>query len=507
MCILPSVSPTVAPTPAASTCPAQFLGPEQRQDLALQALGGTFTITSLAEQAGVSRKFVYQQIDVAQQALAEAFAAPAADDHDVLFQLPVTKKWLRQHVLSLLLNCRSSYRGVIDHFHDCLGRHIALGTIHNIVQDAIPRARACNTQASLTAIQFGLVDEIFQAQQPVLVGVDAASTYCFLLSQEANRDGVTWGVRLLELQDRGLDPDAFLADFGSGLRAGCHLAFADTPCWGDVFHGLQQVVPVVSALENQAYAALAARDELERQAAAHQHRHGRANPSLIAKLTRAKAKAEQAIALADEVALLANWLREEVFALGGPACADRRVLYDFIVAELRVRAAHGGHRLRTLCTFLDNHRDQLLGFAAQLDRDLAELAQRFHVAVDTCRALLRLQQLSYANPRRWQGEAELRQQLHGRFHDLEEAVRQLAQRTVRASSLVENVNSRLRNYFTLRRHLGADYLALLQFFFNHRRFDRSECPARAGKSPAELLTGQTHPHWLTLLGYQPFSPN
>jgi hypothetical protein len=74
----------------------------------VQALGGTFTITSVAEQAGVSRTFVYQPIDVAPQALAEAFAAPAADDPDVLFPLPVTKKWLRQHVLSLLLNCRSS---------------------------------------------------------------------------------------------------------------------------------------------------------------------------------------------------------------------------------------------------------------------------------------------------------------------------------------------------------------------------------------------------------------
>ena len=37
------------------------------------------------------------------------------------------------------------------------------------------------------------------------------------------------------------------------------------------------------------------------------------------------------------------------------------------------------------------------------------------------------------------------------------------------------------------RHL--DYLALLQFFLNHRRFLRSERPERVGKSPAELLGG------------------
>ena len=70
--------------------------------------------------------------------------------------------------------------------------------------------------------------------------------------------------------------------------------------------------------------------------------------------------------------------------------------------------------------------------------------------VDTLRELLRVQYLSSSNPQRWQREAELRQQLHERFYDINEAVREVAHRTVRASSLVENLNSRLRNYFTLR---------------------------------------------------------
>lgn len=502
-----AVEANLATVRVATACPAQCMRPEERQALALQALGGTCTITSLAAEADVSRKFVHQQVDIAQQALDQAFAAPADDDDEILFHLPVTKRWLRQNVLSLLLNCRSCYRGLINHFHDCLGCHVSLGTIHNIVQDAVARARGINEQQALDTIDCGLLDEIFQAQRPVLVGVDAASTYCFLLSQEIQRDGETWGVRLLELQERGLDPDAFVADFGSGLRAGCHVAFADTPCWGDVFHGLQKVVPVVSALENQAYEAIAGRDHLERQAATHQQRQGRANPSLTSKLTHAKPKEGQAIALADEIIILTDWLREDVFALAGPACDDRRVLYDFIVAELRDRAPLCAHRLNPLCTFLDNHRDQLLGFAEKLDGDLAELATRFQVSVDALRELLRLQHLSYANPDRWQREAKLRPQLHGRFYEISEAVREVADRTVRASSLVENLNSRLRNYFTLRRHLGADYLALLQFFLNYRRFDRSECPERVGKSPAELLTGQAHPHWLALLGYQPFSRN
>ena len=48
---------------------------------------------------------------------------------------------------------------------------------------------------------------------------------------------------------------------------------------------------------------------------------------------------------------------------------------------------------------------------------------------------------------------------------------------------------------------------LLRFFLNHRRFLRSECPHRVGKSPPELLTGQPHQHWLELLGYERFQRN
>jgi hypothetical protein len=90
------------------------------------------------------------------------------------------------------------------------------------------------------------------------------------------------------------------------------------------------------------------------------------------------------------------------------------------------------------------------------------------------------------------------------FATAETAVRSILDEVVRASSMVENFNSRLRNYFFLRKSIGPDYLILLRFFLNHRRFMRSECPHRVGKSPAELLAGNSHPHWLEMLGYQRF---
>ena len=293
----------------------------------------------MARQHQVSRKFLYQQADTATHALSHAFdRAPATED--VLF-----------------------------------------GTVHNIVHSVVEPARAISRQCDLAGVRIGAHDEIFQADHPVLVGVDTASTYCYLLSLEDHRDAVTWGVRLLELVDQGFDPDATVADAGSGLRAGQALALPEIPCRGDIFHVLRDLEQVVRSLANRAYGALEDTERRRQQLDSAQRHDGRGR--------------------------------------------------------------------------------------AQSIRSAAQLLRRARAAGDA-------------------------------------AVAALAQGTVRASSLVENLNSRLRSYFFLRLHLGSDYLALLQFFLNHRKLERSDRPERVGKTPAELLTGQSHPHWLEMLGYTRF---
>jgi hypothetical protein len=506
------------PTPAVAalqqaipnSCPAKALPPSQRLQIGLQALAGTQTITDLADDFDVSRKFVYRQAATAQVALADAFAAPAADDA-VLFHLPVTKAWLRQATLGLTLICHSSYRGVVEFWRDLCGVRMALGTVHNIHQDAVTHARAVNRQQDLAQVRFAGLDEIFQNQRPVLVGADVASTFCFLLSSEAHRDGETWGIRLLELAERGFAPAATIADFGNGIRAGQQLALPDCPCRGDIFHALNELVPVVTYLDNRAYEAIAVRHKLQRKKSSLQ-RQGRSNQThelqALSRKVVLAAKAEaKAVALADDVALLTRWLQFDILAVSGLCHAERGALFDFVLAELKARAPHCPHRLTPVCTLLANHRDQLLAFAVPLDRDLAQLAAAFQVPVELVRQLLDLQTSDCRQPLRWQQEAALRRKLRNHFYPLSEAVRAVAAHVVRASSIVENINSRLRSYFFLRRHLGPDYLALLQFFLNHRRFPRSEHPDRVGRSPAELLSGQSHPHWLELLGYTRFSRN
>jgi hypothetical protein len=500
--------PDLTPVPVADLppWPAQRLLPAQRQTLAVQVLAGTHPVAKLAREHQVSRKFLYQQADTATHALTRAFD-PVPKDDVVLFYLPVTKNWLHQLVLALVLICHSSTRGVVELLRDLFGYSISLGTVHNIVHSAVPQARKINQHYDFSRIHIGLLDEIFQSGDPVFVGVDAASTFCFLLSLEDHRDTETWGIRLLELVDRGFDPEATIADFAAGLRAGHKEALPGRPCRGDVFHALYEVGPLVGYLENRAYGAIDARSKLEQKQATAERRRGRKDKSLAKKLSYARSAEAKAIALADEMALLARWLRADILSVAGPEYAIRRDLFDFVVAELRARESACPHRIRPVRTVLENQRDNLLAFAVALDRDLAALAQEWEISVTTAREVLQVQSLPTWDPKRWRREAALRETLRGRYHGVCADVQELSDRVVRASSLVENLNSRLRSYFFLRRQLGEDYLALLQFFLNHRRYLRSEVSSRVGKSPAEMLTGEPHAHWLELLGYTRFSRN
>ena len=172
-----------------------------RKDLAIQALARSTTISDLSVQHSVSRKFVYQQARKAGAALDEVFLSDPPGD-DVLFHLTVSKTWLRQVIVALTLICRSSYRGVVEFMRDLLGVPISVGTVHHVLQLATRQAGVVNHDQDLSGIRVGLHDEIFQGAKPALAGVDAASTYCYLLAVAEHRDADTWACIYLTLPNR-----------------------------------------------------------------------------------------------------------------------------------------------------------------------------------------------------------------------------------------------------------------------------------------------------------------
>ena len=126
-----------------------------------------------------------------------------------------------------------------------------------------------------------------------------------------------------------------LSPISPGGSAGHQEALPDVPCRGDVFHALYNFGPLVRYLENRAYEAMEVRAKLERKQATAERRHGRKDLSLARKISYARTAEAKAIALADEVALLAQWLRDDILSVAGPESAVRRDLLDFLVAELR----------------------------------------------------------------------------------------------------------------------------------------------------------------------------
>jgi len=474
-----------------------------RKDLAIQALAGSGTISDLAARHGVSRKFVYQQTHKARAVLDDAFSS-ATPDHEVLFELAVTKAWLHQVIVGLTLICRSSYRGAVEFLRDLLGVPVSLGCVHDVLEAATRQASAINHDQDLSRIRVGLHDEIFQGATPVLAGVDAASTYCCLLAAAERRDADTWGVHLLDAAAQGLRPDYTIADAGQGLRAGQQAAWGDTPCHGDVFHIQRQCEGLANTLARLAKGATSRRQKLRAKI----DRTGQGDPDdeLAIQLALARQTEAQAHELARDIRTLTQWLRHDVLALAGPVLATRQVLFDFIVEELAARKPGDARRIRPVRVALQNQRDTLLAFAGVLDAKLADIAQAHAIAEPLVREACLLHCLLSTSPAYWQGWNRLRAAMGGKFHTLFDAVSRAMADTPRSSALVENLNSRLRTYFTLRRHLGGSYLDLLRFFLNHRRFMRSRCAERNGKSPRELMTGQGHPHWLTLLGLGPLQP-
>jgi len=493
------------PTPS-PTCAAHAVTAQQRIDLALDSLDQRCWVSRLADDHAVSRKFVYQQRHKAQAALLHAFdpSAAGAPEVEVLFHLPITKDWLRQFVLAATLVGHSSLRGTQEMLDCLLDLPVSLGWVHAVAEDAIDKAGPINEQQDLARVRSAALDEISQNGRPVLAVLDVFSTYCCSLGLEDHRDGDTWAVRLLELRDRGFAPSATIADFGTGLRAGAKQALPGVPCRADVFHPLRDFLALSTHLDDRAYDATSFHEDLLRKQERHVRRRMWKDRSIATKATAAGRATQKAIALADEVRLLLRWWGQEVMAVAGDDYPTRRMLHEWVVEELRLREEHS-ERIRPVRVMRQNNADDLLAFALQLDADLAELARRFEVSAGVVREALAVRQMDEARASRWQREAELWRQLGGKYALLRAEVEKVAGDVVRASSVMENYNSRLRNYFFSREEVGSGYLDLLRFFLDHRRFMRSEHASRVGKGPAELLSRQAHAHWLELLGYERFS--
>jgi hypothetical protein len=179
-------------------------------------------------------------------------------------------------------------------------------------------------------------------------------------------------------------------------------------------------------------------------------------------------------------------------------------MMELPIESLRQREHLRPHRIRPVRIMLENQRDLLPAFAQEIDNGLIACANELKVELADMRQLFNLRASERMSAPDTLHNQTPRKQLEDKSDAADQAVQEIIAGVVRAGSIIENINSRLRCYFFLRRQIGAGYLDLLRFFLNHRRFLRSEHPQCVDKSPAELLSGKTHPHWLELPGFEMF---
>lgn len=499
---------TLFPQTLKASPAAHSLNSIDRQRIAVQAIKDDIPILHVAYHHNVSRKFVYEQKNKALKGISQAFEKQHSNDKDkVLFHIPVTKKWLEQVVLASIFTCRASYQGVSELFRDLFDYKICKGTVHNIVHRNLEQAKKINHHQNLSQIIVGLHDEIYQAGDPVLVGCCARSTYCYLLSLEEVADANSWGVHLLDLKGKQwLAPDFTVIDGGNAARKGQKDAWPETPAHGDIFHALKLFLGLVSYLENRAMNAVKAVEDIKYKICRPWGKWRGENKQLdlLQILIDTEEASRKAILLLEDMTTLYRWLKNDILSLVGPSYVERQKLLKFFVEELQLRESLCKHQIEPVRTYLKNHNDNLLEFVPIMEKYFFELSKELEIPLSDVLEVYQSKGFPSSSQKRWIKYSELRDRLGQKFYWIDSMVDEILNSTVRANSLVENINSRLRTYFTLRRELGNEYLEFLQFFLNHRRFMRSECKERVGKSPKELLTGEKHKHWLEILGFELF---
>lgn len=446
-------------------------------------------VNEIVDEIGMSRSYVYEQMaKVKKHATELENAAPEAP------LLELDKQTIEKIILILTLECQSPNAGIQSFFEIICGINVSAGYISRVINEASERAQAVDDAIDLSQINQMAVDEIFQNGTPVLTGVDPISTYTFLLEEAPDRTADTWAVYLDDRKDKGLNPEVSINDGGLGIMAGVPQVFPEAEIQADTFHALHDMGKEISKLERKALKLINAEHELKKKLGGKKPRAKHKES-----LSELRPKTENAIYLYDIVATLFAWLKM-LLNFSGYSLVDTHILCEWVLQEME-KTAVGNASLTKEVAKVRKLLPSLLSFIGRLERGMEVVACDTAVPIEALQLMYR--QMSYS-PGSIQGVEiqELLTCLMGnQYLEARDRFQALLDTTKKASSLVENLNGRIRVFIEVKRIIPTKFFALLKVFYNTRRYRRSRCKERIGKSPLELLTGTSQPDFLTLLGY------
>ena len=396
-------------------------------------------------------------------------------------------------ILSAALNCRSSTEGIMRHLEDVHGVHVSIGEISETIQKYSDKAKAILASISLGSINTICADEIFEGQTPAMTVIDPKTTYVISLLMAPDRTADTWQLVMEDSMAQGLSPQRCISDAGTGLQCGIPRAFKGIDMQVDCLHIMKDMGEGCRNVINSFFSRLG---ELEK--AYDQILYGKNHSSKAdQKCTELERDIEWYYERAYAIETLAAWMREMPGFTGYSAEEVRETLL-WIADEL----ASVGVRRSSFRQKVKAFRKQVgkaTGYLKALEKNIGTLAESMGYEPHVFRNMYRLSCMGTVHPMFQEMHGEPRQALKADYDEAMRLVKELVKSTCRASSIVENLNSRVRPYMNAKRFIPEGFFPLLQLYFNTKKYRRSEVPERVGKSPLELLTGE-HRDFYELLG-------
>ena len=397
-------------------------------------------------------------------------------------------------IVSLAVVGRAPIQGIQEHIGSIYGVKVSTGTISNVINKAAKAAEAFDKTIDLSGIKVGANDEIFQGDMPVLTGIDLRSTYVYLLEAASNRTADTWEIYLLDRKEYGLNLEESINDGAKAIKKGVTEAYPDIQIQLDVWHALELIGKRVTIYGRKAYSLISEEEEI-RQRIGKKGGH----KDKEKKLEKIESEMKKAIEKYDTMQILVEWLRE-LLGFTGYCKEDVKMLIEYVLSEMEIYAKEDPKLKKHIDGFRSNI-EIIITFIVMLKKEMEKYSKEQGIAIEAYEMMYG--QLAYDKKSEKYNKLEhkLRRLLMKDYDGARKEFEEILSNVKRASSLVENLNSRIRTYMNVKRMVPTGFFTLMKVYFNTTKYARSRCEERKGKSPLELLTGKEQPEFLEAIGF------
>jgi hypothetical protein len=420
----------------------------------------------------------------------------------ILFNLPVTKQWLEQYALFHHTQSGASYRDITDSFNILFDFKRSVGWVHDTLYKHNQTVQSFHQNEDLSKIKVSANDEMFNKNKPILTGVCTNSLYCPILQKSDDRKAETWKENIDKLAVKGYSPNSVILDGLSSLQLGHTMALPNANIIYDTFHITSDFNDLSRFTRNRFKSTKTNMETI-------QSKYDKAkNPDKIQalkkQLRKAKKDHKEANYIHQSISTLNSWLQHDILKVAGYDYSTRLELLNFIIEQLQAIEHKLPHRIGPVRKNLQKNAEKIIGFVWNLEQELQQYADELGIDVYWLWQICYAQKFSKCVSNYYQFISKTKKRLKHHFYQVERSVIAIMNEIDKASSVVENLNGRIRKYLINHIHVSQPMLDLLRFALNHTVFNRSRCEHRHKKSPSEVLHQSKHQHWLEMLGYKLF---